>query len=152
MVGNRQPMLEHRGCFATLGYRMVRRSALRFAVSASQEREPRCVGRYATPDIGHLVARAAKPAAVPLVKAPSVWPVPASAQLLSFTSIKNSRNQTAFGNTSPRRSLLHGTTTAGVWTMSDGRSAVPRADRVKFIVLIATFMAASLLMALHLPA
>jgi hypothetical protein len=36
--------------------------------------------------------------------------------------------------------------------MSDGRSAVPRADRVKFIVLIATFMAASLLMALHLPA
>ena len=88
MVGNRQPMLKHRGCFATLGYRMVRHRALRFAVSASQEREPHCVGRYATPDVGHLVARAAKPSAVPLVKASSVWPVPASAQLLSFASIK----------------------------------------------------------------
>jgi hypothetical protein len=35
--------------------------------------------------------------------------------------------------------------------MSDGPNAIPWADRVKFIVLIVTFMAASLLMALHLP-
>lgn len=35
--------------------------------------------------------------------------------------------------------------------MSDGRSAISRAERVKFMVLIATFMGASLLMALRLP-
>ena len=42
-------------------------------------------------------------------------------------------------------------TTVGAWEMSDGRSAISRAERVKFMVLIATFMGASLLMALRLP-
>lgn len=42
-------------------------------------------------------------------------------------------------------------TTAGAWEMSDGHSAISRAERVKFMVLIATFMGASLLMALRLP-
>lgn len=36
--------------------------------------------------------------------------------------------------------------------MSDGRSSLSRAERVQFAILMTTFLAASLLMAIRLPA
>lgn len=93
----------------------------------------------------------AKPDAAPLVAVWEALAAPAPVPLRSYTSTEKQQNSDGvWKHLGALFVVTQGST--GAWTMSDGRSEMPRADRVKFIILIATFVAASFVMALRLPA